>query len=172
MSSKAKKAKAAAQAPVNPLAASKLYNALEAGLKPLCRPGMSALKGDHRNRLKLGGASPVASIDLDAAFKEAEPNSNRWDYLLEVSGQVYALEVHPSRESEATRVEKKAAWVRALIEQRPNVQAITYRPKQAVCYWISSGETYVLPTSPMARKLATKGIGVCGSGWSMPKPVV
>lgn len=171
MSKKATSKKAKKREPVDPLADSKLFKALEEGHRPQCKPGLQALESNHKSQLRIPEGRFVASIDVDKAMKEAEPNSNRWDYLVEYLNKVFAIEVHPCTEGEAKLIEKKAEWIRAWISKQPSLKKVVHTPKLAVCYWISSGKTALSQLAPKAKALATKKIIICGSIWDFNKYV-
>lgn len=158
--------------PTNALTASKLYNALDDSYKPHCEIGLSAIKAVDKGRLSIPDGTVVSSIDVDKTMKDAEPNSNRWDYLIEYRDSTYAIEVHPCTEGEVHKVIKKAEWIRQWINHQPNLKKIVYKTDMTVCFWVSSNTTNISPLSPKGRILATKKIILCGRVWDFKKHVV
>lgn len=171
MSKRKTSKKAKEQKPTNALVASKLYKALDDCYKPHYEKGLSALKAVDKGRLSIPDGTVVASIDVDKTMKDAEPNSNRWDYLIEYRDSAYAIEVHPCTEGEVQKIIKKAEWIRQWINRQPELKNIVYKADTAVCFWVSSNTTTISQLSPKARILASKKIILCGRIWNFNKHV-
>lgn len=80
------------------------------------RDGLEALSKGDRNKINLGTLEATKSVNIDECFRAAEPNSNRWDYFIQLRkhGALY-LEVHEVSEVEFDRVVSKAKWLREKI---------------------------------------------------------
>lgn len=156
----------------NAFSSSKLRETLDDDFKSHCKAGTSALIAADKARLSVTDGKVTASIDVDGLMKKAEPNSNRWDYLIEYCDKVYAIEVHGCTEGEVDKVVKKAEWIRQWINRQPNLKKIVYKADIAVCFWLSSNTTNISPLSPKGRILATKKIILCGRVCDFKKHVV
>jgi len=81
------------------------------------KTGLNALNRGNQNKLNLVDLEIVESVDIDACFRDSEPNAFRWDYYLGIRrrGELY-VEVHEVSEDEFQRLLDKAGWLREKIE--------------------------------------------------------
>ncbi|AKC69796.1 hypothetical protein [Pandoraea oxalativorans] len=143
-------------------------------------PGKNALEGKYRDLVSLHPqCKHTGSVDLDGHFREAEPNSPRWDYGLGIAtgGQEYVfwLEPHPaSSTGEVASMVRKAKWLQAKLAEPPfrRLKEMTrmtavggYKPLQ----WVFTGDLRVLPGSKEARALAQAGIDFPARHTKLPR---
>ena len=142
--------------------------AADAGL--VAQPGKSALAPADRGAVEAKGrARFTGSLDLDAAFLAAEPNSPRWDYAVGVAGsdeKLFWIEPHPaSSTGEVARMLAKLDWLKSKLA-RPEFAALhaltqaTSAEGASPFLWLYAGSNRILPNSREARLLASKGLSL------------
>jgi hypothetical protein len=143
--------------------------ALAAGLS--AQAGKDALENRYRAGIeaKANKTRFTGSVDLDDAFRAAEPTANRWDYGLGVQpagGREFALWVEPHSASslgEVRTILAKLDWLKAklgLPAFRP-LKALTdecvnqgHRPY----HWMATAHVGIRPGSREAMLLAQRGM--------------
>lgn len=135
------------------------------------RDGKSAVEGKYRDRIdvKHAGATFTGSVDLDIAFKESEPGSNRWDYglgLLEPGKPERAVWVEPHSGDSAGEVKKvlaKLDWLEGKLSLKAfaKLKSLTEQTKmlgESPFHWLSSGKVGIRAGSREANMLAIRGM--------------
>lgn len=119
--------------------------------------GLTALKGNHRNRVKAKDTRELdGSVDIDAATAPVYPQEHRWDYAIGYAGKAHFVEVHPATTSEMETVLKKKAWQEKwLREKAPEIEKLK---ADHPYHWIASGRTAILQTSSQYKRLALCGL--------------
>lgn len=118
------------------------------------RPGLSAIpKKDKKKIIITKNLSPhiLESIFLDDCYKKAQPNVNRWDYIIFFSSTVNpsakCIEVHSC--DDVNCMEKKYNWLKNLILSQNLGKINDYE-----FIWVYSNEDS-LPRSSRKFKLRT-----------------
>lgn len=76
------------------------------------RTGLQAM-GNHSNKIEAANTRLLnGSVDLDTCTQQANPQSNRWDYIIGYNEKAYFVEVHPASSSEVSAVKLKVDWLR------------------------------------------------------------
>jgi hypothetical protein len=116
------------------------------------RIGLRGVASLHRG-LVADGRQYSCSVDLDEAFRTAEPRAARWDYILTMAVHAVGMEVHPAKASEVDGVIAKKRWA----EQR---LAAGCALRLSRWCWIRppGSRLQFTPLSPQARRLAKSGI--------------
>ena len=140
-----------------------LTGALSPGsrLVPLVQLGLGAFQNAHKSLITLSERPRIGdSLDIDEAFREEAPNSNRWDYIFSVSdrGILLALEPHHANDSEISVViaKKRRASSALLLHLEP-------RHRVHEWLWVSSGRTAFSRMEIASRRLAQAGIRYVGN---------
>ncbi len=133
--------------------------------------GKSAVENRYRGLIEGKTASTrfTGSVDMDAAFKQAEGGANRWDFGLgvHVSGrQECAVWVEPHSAASTGEVKTmlaKLAWLQAKLKQPEfkRLKALTdacidqgHRPY----HWLASAHVAIRPGTRDANMLAVRGM--------------
>lgn len=134
--------------------------AKSAGLSAAVATGKQAIKGEHRELLVEAdrtAARITDSLDLDVYRQDAAPSEHRWDYLVGVAGHaatcVVAVEVHPAREDQVTRMIEKAKAARRVL--RAECQA---DPVDGLWHWLASKNVDCSRAGSAERRLKEAGI--------------
>jgi hypothetical protein len=135
--------------------------------------GKSAVEGKYRALIKAknGQAAFTGSVDMDGAFKKAEPKANRWDYGLGLQQRgraEFAIWVEPhsgSSHGEVTTMIAKLDWLRGKLASRgfEGLLALTDeagRQGKRKFIWLSSGTVGIRPGSRAAKMLSSVGMGL------------
>lgn len=122
--------------------------------------GLGALKKEHKNLIEPAIRARFAdSIDIDAAFREAHPSENRWDYLLGdgTGKRVVALEPHSAKSDEVSTVIAKKQ--QAVVHLREHL-----KPGRGVArwFWVASGSVQFPSTDAVNLRLASHNITFVG----------
>jgi hypothetical protein len=134
--------------------------AATAGLENAYRPGLRALRNEHRSRIACADSRRLTgSVNLDEALAESRPNDPRWDYGIGVrrarrSEHVVWVEVHPAATSNVKDVMKKLAWLKNWL--RDSAPRLNRMPAEYV--WVASGRVRIPAHAPQSRQLAQSGI--------------
>lgn len=119
------------------------------------KPGLQALGSDSNCISPSATSKLCGSVDMDACFKDAEPQASRWDYIVCYNGELLAVEIHPANTGEVNAMIAKKQWL-ARKWADLNLEAECGRIK--VYHWVASGKVDVLPQSPQAKRLAQSGL--------------
>ncbi len=131
--------------------------------------GKGAIEGKYRNAITANEARFTGSVDLDAAFKAAEPGANRWDYGLGLKRgdqPELAIWVEPhsgSSSGEVKTVLAKLDWLEGKLSLRhfAGLRELTDEARRQGIkpyVWLSSGPVGIRPGSREARMLAQRGL--------------
>lgn len=113
------------------------------------------------------GTTAVGSVDVDAHFLQAEPNANRWDYLVSVrcggADMTFWIESHPaSSTSQAKVMLKKFRWLKQKLGTAGWAQLGQLTAKaqaQGVAFrWFTTGSIRIRPGSREALMLSKAGL--------------
>ena len=150
-----------------------------AGLTALS--GKDAVEGSYRAQIKAAnGWKFTGSVDMDAHFKSAEGQSNRWDYgigISEVGGRelVCWLEPHPaSSTGEVRKMLDKLAWLKEKLDAPAfkKLKALTYVPDRVghPFYWLRTlkGECRITAHGKEAKQLAKSGLRMPAQQLTLP----
>jgi hypothetical protein len=127
-------------------------------------PGMKALKEVDRKRLMLKTPSNITgSTDLDAALKELEPDSARWDYGIGMKKnkneeEAIWVEVHPASAGEVKKMKKKLQWLQLWMEN----EAHALNQMSNRFFWVASGKVSMSPGSKDRKMIAAAGLFFAG----------
>ena|ERR1700693_1571845 len=135
---------------------------MEPTLEKYVRKGLKALKKSDRNLFRVGGPTPLSSLNIESAHKDTDyhkrfHNSPLWDYYLLLykrGRRVFYLEAHPARVDQIERVLKKAEWLRQRADHDEAMPSTDNRP----LFWIPAGSVKISATSIEAHLLADKKI--------------
>lgn len=130
-------------------------------LHRIIEDGIGAVIGSHRNYLALTIRGAFGdSLNLDAAFRRARPNENRWDYLLghTASKLVVGIEPHSAKDDEITTViNKRSAAMRQLAGH------FKHGAKVSKWIWVASRTVRFADTEIARRRLDQNGIAFAGA---------
>lgn len=141
--------------------------ASRAGLA-VCK-GKNAVKAEHQAAISIHAEwGNTGSVDLDAHFVNAEPNSVRWDYGLGVSNGsidlVFWIEPHPASSTrEVKRLGRKVTWLKSKLRTSPFSELSTMTDKTIALghnpyRWVHAGSIHIARNSREARELARAGV--------------
>lgn len=136
-----------------------------------CKRGKQAVANHCQDqvRAKLASTKFTASVDLDTAFAQAEPNAHRWDYGLGLrlhGGTEFAVwvEPHPAASTREVKVVlAKLDWLQAKLRQ-PEFSALQDLTEACAhqgwprFHWLATGRVTLRPGSREARMLAQRGM--------------
>jgi len=134
------------------------------GLEHAYRPGLRALRGRDRQRIRCENPTKLAgSVDLDGALADSLPNDPRWDYGIAVRGRgkhdfVNWVEVHPASSSHIDDVLSKLAWLKQWLDS--SAPSLDKLPRKYL--WLASGRVAIGRGSPQRKRLASQGIRLVG----------
>jgi len=151
--------------------------ALAAGLTPL--NGKAAVEGAYRAQIKTSKADTqlTGSVDIDAHFQTAEPQSPRWGYGIGVqmsdgSELVCWVEPHSaSSTDEVTRMLAKLDWLKAKLHTKAfeMLNAMKHASGHRF-YWLlkPDGACRISAHSKEARRVAQQGLRMPAKKLSLP----
>lgn len=119
------------------------------------RPGLEALKSEHRDRIRLEHFASC-SVDLDKCREPHEPNVDRWDYVvvLRDGDDAIAIEPHPAAADQVDEILRKQRWaMETLNREAPSLRVIAW-------VWLTSSddEPYFARHHAATHRLAEAGI--------------
>ena len=129
-------------------------------LRDLVQPGMAAFaKVDFKliaedQRTRIGD-----SLDLDAASKDEDPGSNRWDYIVSIPDlkEFIGIEPHSAKDSEISVViAKRKHAIQYLRKHLQDCYRITR------WFWVSHGTVSFSKMDRARRRLDQNGIAFAG----------
>ncbi len=130
-----------------------LVNEWQSGLKACMETVRDKIVTDN-TRLITG------SIDLDAALRNKEPNSPRWDYAIgygksETERAIW-VEVHPASSDSIVVMLKKLAWLKSWLSTSAEpLRVMTHGD----FFWLATqGTISITPNSSQAKRLAVAGL--------------
>jgi len=127
-----------------------------------CCPGLQALKGEHRSRVKRRTAQCHwrGSVDLETHLSPRYPGNPQWDYAVGYGygnrgdGVAY-VEVHPASSYDVDDVIRKKDWLTAwMLSSAP---ALSCLPRSGF-FWVPTGRVRIHPGTPQHKHLAQRGI--------------
>ena len=126
------------------------------------KSGLQAL-GSNSEKVKVAFTRKLeGSVDIDGCLKRRYPDAPRWDYVFGYNGQLYYVEVHPSRLTEVKSVVAKFEWLKQWRESA--AQSLENLKSSSSYHWVSSGTTTtILPGSRQRKMLDQRGILVAGA---------
>jgi len=116
------------------------------------------------------------SVDLDDHFREAEPDSHRWDYGIGIrtddGEQAHWIEPHPaSSTGEADVMLAKLRWLKAKLADPRFREFSELTPHARSFHWLArTGGIRILPQSRQARALNAAGLGSPRRHLTLPEP--
>lgn len=135
-------------------------------LEDAWQPGLQALRAEDKPHIHPQDTQRLrGSVDIDAALKKAEPNSNRWDFAIayqhsnEPHEFLYWVELHTASDAQVKVVIRKAAWL--LDWLRNGGKLLSSFNREII--WISSGATSFTRAAPQRRQMAQVGLVHRGS---------
>ena len=142
-----------------------------AGLAAHGKPGVKALDPEYRRLIRIADTRALTgSVDLDTAFRESEPESNRWDYGIGIKandGKEKAIWLEPhsaTRTGNVAEVIAKFRWLqdKLLGSGWKALKDLTENACQAGLppyVWLrGSGNVHIKSRSRESRILAENGI--------------
>lgn len=125
-------------------------------LKNHCAESLQAIEAKHRKCVQLKDLRVSCSVNIDEAYRTAEPRKHRWDYYMHVDNNKklsYAVffEPHPCTTGEVSCFLKKYEWLREKIN---NHLSILVRDTGCQFYfWIPSSGNKISIHTPQYRHL-------------------
>jgi len=132
-------------------------------LKKYCAEGMKAIESKHRKCVQLKELQVSCSLNIDEAFKKAEPENYRWDYYIHVldgTKRAYAVffEPHTCTTKEVPRFLRKYHW---LMDKINNPLSLLVKGAQCRFYfWIPSSGNKIVRHSPQYKRLTRTNIHI------------
>lgn len=131
--------------------------------------GIQALEATDRATIECArGISFSGSVNLDEAYRVAEPQSNRWDYGLgfRIATEEYAVWIEPHSATstrEITKMLRKLQWLKDKLaskdfEQLSRLTKRTRIAKYRQFWWVTSGKIGIRPGTTDANRLAKNGL--------------
>lgn len=120
------------------------------------RSGADALQAVHRDLIEERRNRIGCSVNMDSCRAAAEPNANRWDYVLALQSapmRGVAVEIHHAAAEEVPVVIAKRDWAQGLLAaQCPAFEVLRW-------VWLipAGSQALFLRNSPAARALAEAG---------------
>jgi len=135
-----------------------LKGALEKANKAdLHEKGLRAM-GNYSTKVAASVASKLSgSADLDSGYKNAEPNGNRWDYVIDYDGKLFYIEVHAANTSNVKEVMSKFDWLKSKLKAGGELFPLSECTNGGF-HWIATNGVDISSNSPQARRLAISGI--------------
>jgi len=143
----------------------------QAGLQ--AQPGKVAIANRYRGSISTQDQTTcfTGSIDMDAAYLQAEPASHRWDYGLGVQVQgkkefAVWVEPHPaSSTGEVKKVLAKLDWLQAKLKQGDFklLKVLTdecVRQGHTPYHWMASAHVAIRPGSREFNMLSVRGVSL------------
>lgn len=130
------------------------------------KPGKQGMKGEHRGQVDCTDTKRFCgSFNLDAAYTNAQPKANRWDYGLgfrEEDGKESAIwiEVHPASSGQVEVVLLKYQWLLNWLKTEAHELAALSRRSSGgkSFFWIATASgVNIRPGSLHARRLQSVG---------------
>lgn len=141
-----------------------------------CKPGKQAVANRYQERVqtRVGNTRFTGSVDVDAAFAQAEPHAHRWDYGLGVQLHGHKecavwVEPHPAASTrEVKTMLAKLDWLQAKLRLPAfaEFKALTDECKRqggTPFHWLATAHVAMHPGSREARMLAQRGLRLPGS---------
>lgn len=164
--------------PQKPTASTAFEKAAKAAALPV-QPGKTAVQGRYRDAIegKTAKTRFTGSVDMDAAFKKAEPTTARWDFGMGVAlpGQPeLALWVEPHSAASTGEVKKilaKLDWLQAKLQQPSfrELKALTDTGAQQGLrpyHWLASANVAIKPVAERRACWLCAAWGYLRAGWS------
>lgn len=131
--------------------------------------GIQALEAPHRLMVQCAkGIKFSGSVNLDEAYRMAEPQSNRWDYGLgfKMANTEYAVWIEPHSATsthEITTMLRKLMWLKGKLasDEFAQLYGLTQKTRNARMrqfWWVTSGKISIRPGTTAAVKLAKGGL--------------
>ena len=142
-------------------------DAIEAADHLRWRGGLQAVKrGEGKGQIVARDSlCLLGSADIDGDCTAAQPNSERWDYVIGYNrfGKAVAhyVEVHSAQTSEVSKIEGKLQWLLDFLRQ-DHQQELKRLP--AEFHWVASGRINIPRHTPQFRRLKTSSRLRCLKG--------
>lgn len=141
------------------------------GLQNAWRAGLGALRPQDRPHVSAQSTRKLeGSIDIDAAYRPAQPNANRWDFAIgyrhtnRADPFVYFAEMHTGSDGEIGVVLRKLEWLKGWLRSGNNRLAGLERD----IVWVASGSTSFTKGATQVKTLAAKGLRYSGKILHIP----
>lgn len=135
--------------------------------------GKAAVEGRYRDAIESKTARTrfTGSVDMDGAFKQSEPTSNRWDFgvgLHAPGNTECAIWVEPHSAASTGEVKKilaKLDWLQDKLKQPEfrHLKALTdacVAQKRRPYHWMATAHVSIRPGSREANLLAARGMNL------------
>jgi hypothetical protein len=129
-------------------------------LLPLVKDGLGAIESTHRDHLAQAIRPGFSdSLNLDEGVLAANPQSNRWDYLLghKATGTVIGVEPHSAKMDQISVVIAKREAAKHQLRGHLRAGA-----KVVMWIWVASGRVDFLPFDRAKRRLDEAGVTFAG----------
>lgn len=134
-------------------------------------PGKSAVENRYRGSVegKTADTRFTGSLDMDAAFKQVEPEANRWDFgigMRKPGKQEFAVWVEPHSASslgEVKTILAKLDWLQGKLDQ-PEFRQLKALTDACAAqghrrfHWMATARVGIRPGSREANMLAARGM--------------
>lgn len=132
-------------------------------LKNHCAAGLQAIEAKYRKCVQLKDSRVSCSLNIDEAYREAEPQNNRWDYYIHVIGGpklAYAVffEPHTCTTKEVSCFLEKHKW---LLEKIKSPLSFLIRGTiRQFYFWVPSSGNKIAKHTPQYRRLKKTSIEI------------
>lgn len=132
-------------------------------LQNYCAEGLQAIESKHRKCVQLKERRVSCSLNIDEAYREAEPQNNRWDYYMHVtdgSKLAYAVffEPHTCTTKEVSCFLEKYRWLKDKINSP--LSFLTRGTIRRFYFWIPSSGYKIVIHSPQYKRLVKTNIRI------------
>lgn len=139
----------------------------DSSLRERVVPGLQGLESRDAGKVSATPSDLVTdSLALDECLREAQPNANRWDYLLGTQDRnrpIIGVEMHHATASEVAVVIQKKQWAAAEAGKH-----FTSGRRVSAWYWVASGRTRISKNTSEWRRLVRAGITFAGAHLRLP----
>jgi len=132
-------------------------------LKNHCAESLQAIEAKHRKYVHLKDFRVSCSLNIDEAYRKAEPQNNRWDYYMHVIDDTklaYAVffEPHTCTTKEVSCFLEKHQWLMEKIKS-PLYFLVRGTGRQFF-FWIPSSGNKIVTHSPQYKRLKKTNIRI------------
>lgn len=132
-------------------------------LKNHCAKSLQAIESKHRKCVQLKNLQVSCSLNIDEAYRKAEPQNHRWDYYIHVINNTrlaYAVffEPHTCTTKEVSCFLEKHQWLMEKIKS--SLSFLVRGTERQFYFWIPSSGNKIVTHSPQYKRLKKTNIRI------------